>query len=163
MTNDIDSSATPTGPAPIATFDGVTRRYGRVTAVDGLSLQIGSGETVALLGPNGAGKTTAVELLLGLAQPDAGVVRLFGGPPADAVAAGIVPAAVEMMDTLAIDDQLEPAEEFEKATRASPARVLPVFRRSDDRSVGLRQHCCLGSTTSSHAGPRARAFDRLPQ
>jgi ABC-type sugar transport system ATPase subunit len=65
MTNDIDSSATPTGPAPIATFDGVTRHYGPVTAVDGLSLQIGSGETVALLGPNGAGKTTAVELLLG--------------------------------------------------------------------------------------------------
>src|SRR5215218_3592419 len=95
MTNDIDSSPAPTGPAPIATFDGVTRRYGRVTAVDGLSLQIGSGETVALLGPNGAGKTSAVELLLGLAQPDAGVVRLFGGPPADAVAAGRVGAMLQ--------------------------------------------------------------------
>jgi ABC-2 type transport system ATP-binding protein len=92
MSNDIDSSPAPTRPAPIATFDGVTRRYGQATAVDGLSLQIGSGETVALLGPNGAGKTTAVELLLGLAHSDAGVVRLFGGPPADAVAAGRVGA-----------------------------------------------------------------------
>jgi ABC-2 type transport system ATP-binding protein len=89
MSTDIDK------PAPIATVDGVTRRYGQVTAVDGLSLQIGSGETVALLGPNGAGKTTTVELLLGLASPDAGVARLFGGPPADAVAAGRVGAMLQ--------------------------------------------------------------------
>jgi ABC-2 type transport system ATP-binding protein len=82
-------------PAPIATFDGVTRRYGHVTAVDGLWLQIQRGQTVALLGPNGAGKTTTVELLLGLASPDAGVVGLFGGPPADAVAAGRVGAMLQ--------------------------------------------------------------------
>jgi ABC-2 type transport system ATP-binding protein len=90
MSTDIDEPTSPTRPAPIASFERVTRRYGQVTAVNGLSLQIGSGETVALLGPNGAGKTTAVELLLGLANPDAGVVQLFGGPPADAVAAGRV-------------------------------------------------------------------------
>jgi ABC-2 type transport system ATP-binding protein len=89
MRTDIDT------PAPIATFDGVTRRYGQVTAVDGLSLQLQRGQTVALLGPNGAGKTTTVELLLGLASPDAGVVRLFGGPPADAVAAGRVGAMLQ--------------------------------------------------------------------
>jgi ABC-2 type transport system ATP-binding protein len=89
MRTDIDK------PAPIATFDGVTRRYGQVTAVDGLSLQIQPGQTVALLGPNGAGKTTTVELLLGLANPDAGVVRLFGGPPTDAVAAGRVGAMLQ--------------------------------------------------------------------
>jgi ABC-2 type transport system ATP-binding protein len=82
-------------PAPIATFEGVTRRYGHVTAVDGLWLQIQRGQTVALLGPNGAGKTTTVELLLGLASPDAGVIGLFGGPPADAVAAGRVGAMLQ--------------------------------------------------------------------
>jgi ABC-2 type transport system ATP-binding protein len=79
----------------IASLDGVTRRYGQVTAVDGLSLQIRSGETVALLGPNGAGKTTTVELLLGLRGPDRGVVRLFGGPPAAAIAAGRVGAMLQ--------------------------------------------------------------------
>jgi ABC-2 type transport system ATP-binding protein len=89
MRTDIDK------PAPIATFDGVMRRYGQVTAVDHLSLQIQRGQTVALLGPNGAGKTTTVELLLGLINPDAGVVRLFGGPPADAVAAGRVGAMLQ--------------------------------------------------------------------
>ncbi len=95
MSNDIDSSAARTMPEPIATFDGVTRRYGQVTAVDGLSPQIQRGQTVALLGPNGAGKTTAVELLLGLASPDAGVLRLFSGPPADAVLAGRVGAMLQ--------------------------------------------------------------------
>jgi len=95
MSTDIDHPASPTKPAPIATLDGVTRRYGQVTAVDRLSLQLQRGQTVALLGPNGAGKTTTVELLLGLARPDEGVVRLFGGPPADAVAAGRVGAMLQ--------------------------------------------------------------------
>jgi ABC-2 type transport system ATP-binding protein len=89
MRTDIDK------PALLATLDGVTRRYGQVTAVGHLSLGIQRGQTVALLGPNGAGKTTAVELLLGLTNPDAGVVRLFGGPPADAVAAGCVGAMLQ--------------------------------------------------------------------
>jgi ABC-2 type transport system ATP-binding protein len=95
MNTDIDRPTSPTTPAAIATVDGVTRRYGQVTAVDSLSLQIQPGQTVALLGPNGAGKTTTVELLLGLANPDAGVVRLFGGPPAAAVAAGRVGAMLQ--------------------------------------------------------------------
>jgi ABC-2 type transport system ATP-binding protein len=95
MSTDIDRPTSPTTPAAIATVDGVTRRYGQVTAVDGLSLRIHSGETVALLGPNGAGKTTTVELLLGLARPDEGVVGLFGGPPAAAVAAGRVGAMLQ--------------------------------------------------------------------
>jgi ABC-2 type transport system ATP-binding protein len=80
---------------PIATFDRATRRYGSLTALDGLQLQIGRGQTVAMLGPNGAGKTTTVELLLGLIQPSAGRVRLFGGPPARAVAAGRVGAMLQ--------------------------------------------------------------------
>jgi ABC-2 type transport system ATP-binding protein len=82
-------------PAAIATLNGVTRCYGQVTAVDGLSLQLQRGQTVALLGPNGAGKTTTVELLLGLASPDAGVIGLFGGPPAAAIAAGRVGAMLQ--------------------------------------------------------------------
>jgi ABC-2 type transport system ATP-binding protein len=95
MNADRDRPAGPTTPEPVVTFQGVTRRYGTLTAVDGLSLQIGSGQTVALLGPNGAGKTTTVELLLGLRTPDQGVVGLFGGPPADAVRRGRVAAMLQ--------------------------------------------------------------------
>jgi ABC-2 type transport system ATP-binding protein len=50
---------------------------------------------VALLGPNGAGKTTTVETLLGLLAPDEGAVRLFGGPPAEAIARGRVGAMLQ--------------------------------------------------------------------
>ena len=80
---------------PVASFHGVTRRYGHLTAVDRLSLRIEPGETMALLGPNGAGKTTVVEILLGLTRPDAGDVRLFGGPPPAAVASGRVGAMLQ--------------------------------------------------------------------
>jgi ABC-2 type transport system ATP-binding protein len=82
-------------PKPTITFEDVTRRYGNLTAVDALRLEIRRGQTVALLGPNGAGKTTAVELLLGLRTPDADVARLFGGPPAQAVARGRVGAMLQ--------------------------------------------------------------------
>jgi ABC-2 type transport system ATP-binding protein len=95
MSTDIDSDAARTVPRTVASLDRVTRRYGQVTAVDRLSLQIRSGETVALLGPNGAGKTTTVELLLGLREPDQGQVRVFGGPPAAAVAAGRIGAMLQ--------------------------------------------------------------------
>ena len=81
--------------ASVASLENVTRRFGEVTAVDDLSLQIHRGETVALLGPNGAGKTTTVETLLGLLAPDEGAVRLFGGPSAEAIARGLVGAMLQ--------------------------------------------------------------------
>ena len=59
----------------------VTKRYGPVTAVDGLTLHLQPGRVTALLGPNGAGKTTAVRLLLGLTRPTTGTARLFGEDP----------------------------------------------------------------------------------
>jgi len=71
---------TPDSGQPAA-LHGAVKHYDTVTALDGLDLTIRPGETVALLGPNGAGKTTAVKLLLGLARPDAGSARLFGGDP----------------------------------------------------------------------------------
>jgi ABC-2 type transport system ATP-binding protein len=86
---------TSTRSGSVVTFEGVTRRYGTLTAVDNLSLGVERGQTVALLGPNGAGKTTTVELLLGLGKPDRGVVRLFGGPSADAVRRGWVGAMLQ--------------------------------------------------------------------
>jgi ABC-2 type transport system ATP-binding protein len=64
---------------------GLVKRYGPVTAVDGLDLEVARGETFALLGPNGAGKTTTVECLEGYRRPDAGTVRVLGlDPVADA-------------------------------------------------------------------------------
>jgi ABC-2 type transport system ATP-binding protein len=59
----------------------VTRRFGEVTAVHGLDLQVQRGEVVGLLGHNGAGKTTTVRLLAGLLAPDEGSVRVGGHDP----------------------------------------------------------------------------------
>jgi ABC-2 type transport system ATP-binding protein len=84
-----------THTAPAVELAGLTKTFGPVTAVDGLSLRIEPGEVVAFLGPNGAGKTTTVDMLLGLARPDAGSVRLFGGTPADAVRLGRVAAVMQ--------------------------------------------------------------------
>jgi len=60
---------------------GVTKRFGRVTAVDRASIAVMPGEVVGLLGANGAGKTTLVRMLLGLLRPSAGEVRMFGSAP----------------------------------------------------------------------------------
>ena len=65
----------------IARLQGVSKRYGKVQALDGIDLTVHQGEVLALLGPNGAGKTTSVGLLLGLMQPDVGEVSLFGLDP----------------------------------------------------------------------------------
>ena len=59
-------------------LDGITRRFGEKTAVDGLSLAIGPGEIFGLLGPNGAGKTTTIKMLSGLLKPTRGTAQLCG-------------------------------------------------------------------------------------
>jgi ABC-2 type transport system ATP-binding protein len=66
-------------------LDGLTRRFGERTAVDGLTLDVARGEVFGFLGPNGAGKSTTFHLLTGLLAPDAGRVLLEGvvAPPTD--------------------------------------------------------------------------------
>ena len=58
--------------------DNLVKRYGDVTAVDGLSLRVGRGEIYAFLGLNGAGKTTTIRLLLGMVKRTSGEVRALG-------------------------------------------------------------------------------------
>jgi len=67
-----------------AQFTSVRKHYGPIEALQGIDFSIAPGELVALLGANGAGKTSAVRILLGLAKPTAGTVRVFGGDPRDA-------------------------------------------------------------------------------
>ncbi|MDT5031792.1 MAG: type transport system ATP-binding protein [Actinoplanes sp.] len=76
-------------------LSGVVKRFGAVTAVDGIDLQIRAGEVVALLGPNGAGKTSTVDMLLGLSQPTEGTVQVYGRAPREAVALGLVSAVMQ--------------------------------------------------------------------
>lgn len=73
----------------------ITKSFGRVRAVDGVSLQVAPGEIVAFLGPNGAGKTSTIDMLLGLSHPDSGDVQVFGESPRGAIAHGLVSAVLQ--------------------------------------------------------------------
>jgi ABC-2 type transport system ATP-binding protein len=86
---------TPATGAPAVDLDRVRKRFGDVTAVDGVSLRIRPGEVVALLGPNGAGKTSTIDMVLGLSAPDTGAVRVYGMAPRRAVALGLVSAVMQ--------------------------------------------------------------------
>jgi general nucleoside transport system ATP-binding protein len=96
MTDDTTKTATHTpdgAPLPLE-MRGITKRYPGVTANDGIDLEVRAGEIHALLGENGAGKTTLMNILYGLATPDAGEIRLFGEPveiasPHDAIDRGV--------------------------------------------------------------------------
>jgi sodium transport system ATP-binding protein len=63
---------------PALVAEGLVKRFGPVTAVDGVGLAVSAGEVVGLLGPNGAGKTTTLRMLAGILTPDAGRVRVGG-------------------------------------------------------------------------------------
>ena len=65
-------------PGSVLEIRGLTRRFGGLTAVDGLDIDVNDGEIVSLVGPNGAGKTTVFNLISGVLRPTAGSVRLLG-------------------------------------------------------------------------------------
>src|SRR6516225_7508878 len=71
-----------TNPAvPAVEIGGLVKRYGRLAAVDGLSLSAARGAVTGILGPNGAGKTTTIEICEGYRKPDQGTVRVLGLNP----------------------------------------------------------------------------------
>lgn len=67
----------------LVTIEGLVKSYGKVLAVDGLSLRIEEGTIMGLIGPNGAGKTTTIKVLLGLLRRNKGKVEVFGQDPWD--------------------------------------------------------------------------------
>jgi len=67
------------GDGPVVQVDEMTIRYGKMTAVDGLTFEVPAGCVYALLGRNGAGKSSLVRCILGMQKPERGSVRLFGG------------------------------------------------------------------------------------
>jgi len=118
----------------------LTKRYGTVTAVNDLSLAIRSGEIVAFLGPNGAGKTTTIDMILGIARPDEGSVRVYGRAPVDAIARGDV-SAVMQNGGLLKDFTVRETVRYTASLYANPQPVAEVLERAGiaaiaDRRVG---------------------------
>jgi len=84
----------PEPATPVLSLSGLSRRYGKITAVEDVSFSVAAGEVTALLGDNGAGKSTLISMISGVTPPSGGHIRLGGQPvafssPADARRAGI--------------------------------------------------------------------------
>src|SRR5436190_16943891 len=94
---------------PVLAVHRLSRHFGAVKAVDGISFDIAAGEVFGLLGPNGAGKTTTLECILGLVRPHAGHIEICGfetagNPDAARARVGAV------LQTTGLPDKITPRE-----------------------------------------------------
>lgn len=93
------------------TLTRLSKRFGALTAVDGLSLELRRGEVFGLLGPNGAGKSTTIAMAVGLLPADSGTIEIggYGSPDAAAVRAriGVAPQSIALYDNLTARENLE--------------------------------------------------------
>ena len=89
--------------------ESLVKRFGHVTAVDGVSLELPGGECLGLLGPNGAGKSTLIRSIVGRVIPDSGTITVFGAP-ADSAAArealGWIPQEIALYPRLTCRENL---------------------------------------------------------
>ena len=134
-------------PSPAAWCSGLRKRYGRQTAVDGVSFTVDRGQVVGLLGPNGAGKTSVIKMLLGLVRPDAGEVLLLGRPAGDPQARAHVGYLPELFR---YQPWLTAAEVLALHVRLAGADVGEADRRESLRAVGL----------AARAGDRVGGFSK---
>jgi ABC-2 type transport system ATP-binding protein len=123
-------------PAPAVWCAGLRKRYGRQTAVQDVSFEVGRGEVVGLLGPNGAGKTSVIKMLLGLVRPDEGEVLLLGGPASDPATRSRVGYLPELFR---YQPWLSAAEVLTLHVRLSGLDISPRERRDCLSLVGLAE------------------------
>ncbi len=125
---------------PVLRLTGITKRFGALTANDGISLSLDRGEVLALLGENGAGKSTLVSILFGHYVPDEGTVEAFGAPlpPGDPAAAlfagiGMVHQHFTLADNLSVLDNVmlgtEPLWRLRSHRREARERLLATAKR----------------------------------
>lgn len=150
----MDQSAT----APAIQTDNLVKRYGKLTALAGLTMDVPRGEVFGFLGPNGAGKTTAVKLLLGLTRPTSGEARVLGQPVGDQRARkhiGYLPELFRYQgwltarEVLSFHCELAGVPRGEWADEVDHAlRTVGLATRADDRvetySKGMQQRLGLG-------------------
>jgi ABC-2 type transport system ATP-binding protein len=109
----LSSSPAPAGASHIVLkVTELSKHFGGIAAVAGLSLEIRQGEVFGLLGPNGAGKSTMINMICGLLAPDAGTISLFGEivrPGADVIPrrVGVCPQDIVIWNKLTCLEQLE--------------------------------------------------------
>src|SRR5215472_13245597 len=145
------------------TIDHLTRRYRKITAVDGLSFEVGSGRVTGFLGPNGAGKTTTLRMLLGLARPDGGTATINGvryrdlPAPAHTVGAALDNdcfhpgrSAIEHLRIMATAAGIPRARATQVLTMVGLAEA--GHRRVGGFSLGMRQRLTLAAALLGDPG-----------
>ncbi len=110
-------------PPPAIRARGLVRRYGALTALAGLDLDIHAGRVTTLLGPNGAGKSTLVNLVLGRLRADAGTLQVAGHAPGSLAARRLTGA---MLQTAALAPQLTVHEQVALHTHYYPGARAPA-------------------------------------
>jgi len=146
-------------PSPAIRLRGVVKRYGAVTAVDGLDLTVPEGTCVGLLGPNGAGKSTTIKMLTAQAIADEGEIEVLGHTlPADSKPAraqmGVVPQLDNLDVTLTVEQNLLVFSHLYRIPRserkAAIDRALDIANlrerrgaRVDELSGGMRRRLLI--------------------
>ncbi len=130
---------------------GLTKRYGKAVAVDGIDLVVEKGEVFGLLGPNGSGKTTTILMLLGLTEPTGGSVRVLGFDPFRQPLevkrrVGYLPDQVGFYDQLSAHENLAYTARLAGIESADSRRLMAValdrvgLSAVADRRVGTYSH-----------------------
>lgn len=149
--------------------ESVTKRYGETLAVDGVSLRVGAGESVALLGANGAGKSTLIRMMTGLSEPDSGRVTVCGEemarkPLAAKRHVGYLPEELYFYQRLTGREYLRLVAGLKGADADSTAAEIEFFELSNvaDKwvggySLGMRKK--LGLAAAFTGSPRVLVLD----
>ena len=142
--------------APVVSTNGLTKRFGEITAVSDLSFDLDAGSVTGFLGPNGAGKTTTMRLLLGLAEPTSGRALVFGRPFTELEVPGRrVGAVLESADLHPGRTGRDHLRILAPVAHVPPGRVDEVLalvdlkgaadRRVKTYSLGMRQRLALAA------------------
>jgi ABC-type multidrug transport system ATPase subunit len=112
--------------------EGVTKRYGEIVAVNGVSLEIARGEVYSLIGANGAGKSTLIRMIIGITEPDEGKVFIFGDDlatrdPATRRHVGYLPEELVLYERLTGREYLELVAGLKGADAAQIPDELEFF------------------------------------
>jgi len=165
----VDGARAPVAPRPepgtALALDGITVRFGGITALEDVSLSVAHGEVCGLIGPNGAGKTTLFDVISGVRAPDAGTVRLGGD---DVTGANAVARArrgmrrtfqrVQTFGWLSVEDNVISALEWRGGGGGLLADLVwsPTRRRRErerrERASEVIEQCGLGAVRHEPAG-----------
>jgi ABC-2 type transport system ATP-binding protein len=119
---------------PAISLAGVTKRFGKFTAVDRLDLEVPLGVTFGVIGPNGAGKTTTIRMIMNITKPDEGEIRVLGEPMNEKLQhrIGYLPEERGLYRKMKVVDQLLFFAEIKGVDRATAMKRLGPWLESMD-------------------------------